>query len=284
MKPLFKLLALKVNEISELFKLLDQNGIELMNYVNKNELKRDDIIDIFPSVDNEHKVIKFEFEDNIINGLIVFKTFANNNSTSRQRRFYIKIADGEITDYKGVQDDLVIDGISLKGLANSESDRINYMPEANLILDNTEKLISIQFSSNYSLTGVIIEHCTCIRQMIFSTNDFAYRIDIEALDKKINTLAEQSFNNNIQTLSLQDDFATIDEINTVLTENYVQKKDLPPTVDLSEYAKLTNLDEYRKKDDLLSYTDGTITKNVEFTKSGNQYTFTLYIKIPKQYL
>ena len=36
-------------------------------------------------------------------------------------------------------------------------------------------------------------------------------------------------------------YATVDEVNTVLADNYVQKKDLPPTVDM---------DDYRKKDDL----------------------------------
>lgn len=35
------------------------------------------------------------------------------------------------------------------------------------------------------------------------------------------------------------------------------------------YAKITSPDDYRKKDDLLSYADGTIMKNVEFTYKSN---------------
>ncbi len=62
--------------------------------------------------------------------------------------------------------------------------------------------------------------------MVYTTNDIAYLQDIEALNKKIDALAEQSHTNDIQTFNIQDEmreeFATVDEVNTVLG-NYVLK-------------------------------------------------------------
>lgn len=138
---------------------------------------------------------------------------------------YIKIVDGAITDYKGVQQDTVIDGISIKGLARSEDDRVAYMPNAELILDTSERFIQISIDSNYLLTGAVVEQCTCMRQMVYETKDIAYIQDIEALSKKIDALAEQSHSNDIQTFSMRDEFATVDEINEVLTNNYVLKSE-----------------------------------------------------------
>lgn len=217
---------------------------KLKEYVNHDELVRDDEIDIFARVDREHHVLLLEFEDNITNGLIVFKTFAVNGSKAsieagdenhheRQRRFYIKIVDGAITDYKGVQEDTVVDGITIKGLARSEDDRVAYMPNAELrplvevsnetILDTSERFIQISIDSNYLLTVAVVEQCTCMRQMVYETKDIAYMQDIEALSKKIDALAEQSHSNDIQTFSMREEFATVDEINEVLTNNYVLK-------------------------------------------------------------
>ena len=284
LKPVFKKLANRINELTEEVtnidiseKLNDYAPLTKLNEcVKVYDLVREDVIDIFANVDNEHHVITFTFEDNIVNGLIIFKTFAKNNEASRQRRFYIKIAEGEIIDYKGVQTDTTIDGITIKGLAQSESDRVAYMPTAELIMDTSERFILINIDENYIIAGVVIEQCTCTRQMVYSTNDFAYIQDIEAINKKIDALAEQSHNNDAQTLSLQDDFVTVDEVNKVLTENYVNKDDMINYYDKnyieSNYVKNTDTIDFRRKDDLLSYTDSTITKNGVFTKEGNWYT------------
>ncbi len=240
---------------------------KLKAYVNKDELIRDDAIDIFPRVDHEHSVLLFEFEDNIVSGLIVFKTFAVSESNERQRRFYIKIVDGVIVDYKGVQTETTIEGsfaggITIKPLAKSEDDRLAFMPTAELIMDSTERLITIAIDSNYKITGAVIEQNTCMRQMVYTTNDIAYLQDIEALNKKIDALAEQSHTNDIQTFCMQDsmreEFATVDEVNTVLT-NYVQIKDLPPSVNISEYAL--------KSDIPNTISSLNITKNIAFLGS-----------------
>ena len=260
LKQPIKLLVKRINEISD--------EVGMLNYISKDELIRDDTIDIFPRVENSTLIL--ELEDTIIHGLIVFKIFvksAGNSVSQLQRRLYIKVVDGEITAYKGVQDEnITIDGVTIKLLARSEDDRVAYMPTATLILDNTERLISIPISSEYSVTGAVIETNTCIRQMVYTPKDFAYMQDIEALNKKIDTLAEQSHNNDAQTLSLDEqEYATIDEVNTALS-NYVQIKDLPPTVDVSEY---------RKMNDLLSYTDTKCTKEANFEKSGDLYRLEL---------
>lgn len=179
----------------------------------------------------------FESEDTINAGLIIFRIFVGGQENSWQRRLYIKLEDNNIVEYKGVQEDTVVDGISIKFLARSEDDRVTYMPNAEM----TNNITTIPITSkDYKVSGVIVEKCTCKRQMIYTTNDLAYMQDIEVLNKKIDALAEQSHMNDVQTLSLQnDDYATIDEVNTVLTQNYVQK---------------TELDSYAKKNDVYDKT------------------------------
>ncbi|KAK8895670.1 hypothetical protein M9Y10_024140 [Tritrichomonas musculus] len=120
LKPVINVIANKVNELddkvnnidvsNELSTLENKINTKFNEYISKYEFSRDDEIDIFARFDNEHKVIFFEFEDNIVNGKIVFKIFAANGSNNRQRRFYIKITDGtrrfyiKIVNYKDVQD------------------------------------------------------------------------------------------------------------------------------------------------------------------------------------
>ena len=89
-------------------------------------------------------------------------------------------------------------------------------------MDSSERLISIPIINDYVITGAVVEQCTCKRQMTYTVDDIAYRQDIEALDKKINTLAEQSHMNDVSMCSLQETFPTVDEVNEVLT-NYVQQ-------------------------------------------------------------
>ncbi len=121
-----------------------------------------------------------------------------------------------------------------------------------------------------------------MRQMVYTTNDIAYLQDIEALNKKIEALAEQSHSNDIQTFCMQDEmreeFATVDEVNTVLT-NYVQKKDLPPAVDMSEYYnKIESDNKYALKSDVVKQlrTTKNITLNSEEADENTLYLRTLW--------
>lgn len=57
--------------------------------------------------------------------------------------------------------------------------------------------------------------------MIYTIDDIAYKQDIEALNKKINTLAEQSHMNDVSMCSLHETFPTVDEVKEVLAKNYV---------------------------------------------------------------
>ena len=269
LKPAFKLLVARINEITESVDSIDEANSalqidineQLANYISKNDLVRSDTVDGFAKVDQENNKILYEFEDNIADGLLVFRTFANNNTISRQRRFYVNVANGSIAEYKGVQTDVEIEGIPVKGLANSETDRTTYMPNAEL----SDKVIYISYDPNYALTGVIIEHNTFTRQLVFTSNDLAYMCDIYALHKKIDYLAEQSHINDTAIMSIQEDYAMIDEVNEAL-KNYVLKSEMPPTVDLEAY---------RRKNDLLSYTDTTCTKEATFEKSGDTYNIYL---------
>ena len=270
LKPAFKLLVARITELTDSVDSIDEAtsalhigmNEQLANYINKNDLVRSDTVDGFARVDQENTQILLEFEDNIADGLLVFRTFASNDTVSRQRRFYVKVASGSITEYKGVQTDVEIEGIPVKGLANSETDRTTYMPNAEL----NDKFIYISYDPNYALTGVIIEHNTFTRQLVFTSNDLAYMCDIDALHKKIDALAEQSHSNDTAVMSIQEDYAMIDEVNEAL-KNYVLKSEMPPTVDLETY---------RQKNDLLSYTDTTCTKAATFEMYLNN-TYNVYI-------
>ena len=62
---------------------------KLEEYVNLDELIREDQNDIFARVDQENHILLFEFEDTIINGIIVYRIFAKTESAQRTRRLYI---------------------------------------------------------------------------------------------------------------------------------------------------------------------------------------------------
>lgn len=94
--------------------------------------------------------------------MIVFETCTVTNTGNRQRRFIIKIADGVIVEYKGVTSETIT--FIIKPLAISEDYRVEYMPNVDLILDSTKKLISTPFNSEvnyYIITGAFVEQCTC---------------------------------------------------------------------------------------------------------------------------
>ena len=108
------------------------------------------------------------------------------------------------------------------------------MPTAELDVESRKKFIKIPIiDPTYRIAGAVIEQSTFKRQLVYSTNDIAYRQDIDALDKKINALAEQSHANDID---MYNTYATVDEVNTVLADNYALKSDIPAPVDLSGYA------------------------------------------------
>ncbi|WP_300485523.1 hypothetical protein, partial [uncultured Brachyspira sp.] len=223
LKPLFKLLATKINEIESDFETA------LTNYINKNELTRDDKIDITVNVDKENNNILFEAEDNINTGLLVFQVYVGNDTKQFRRRVYVKVIEGQIEEYKGVQEDILVndpatgENVSLKLLAHSEEDRVAYFPD--IIING--KTITIESQNEYRIWGVVIEYNSFTRHLTFTPNDLAYRIDIEALDRKINALAEQSHSNDVAMASIQEEYATVNEVNEVLANNYVLKSELP---------------------------------------------------------
>lgn len=61
------------------------------------------------------------------------------------------------------------------------------MLAADLMLNASERLISILIDSNYVITGAVIEQWKYMRQMIFLIKQ-----DIDSLDKKIDALNEQN--------------------------------------------------------------------------------------------
>lgn len=109
MKPTLRLLFPRINEITKEVEITNYHWNnytwkynKFVEYVNKDEHARDGTIDIFLRVVNEKHELLFEFENNIVSELIVFKTFAVNGSDERNRRFFIKITEGAIEDYKSV--------------------------------------------------------------------------------------------------------------------------------------------------------------------------------------
>lgn len=48
------------------------------------------------------------------------------------------------------------------------------MPTAELNLDTSELLISIAIDSNCFITDAVIKQCTCMSQMVYTTNDMVY--------------------------------------------------------------------------------------------------------------
>ena len=235
LKPAFKTLATKINEIESDFETA------LTNYINKNELTRDDKIDIIVNVDKENNNILFEAEDNINTGLMVFQVYVGNDTKQFRRRVYVKVIDGQIEEYKGVQQNMEVndpvsgENVSLKLLAHSEEDRVAYFPD--IIIEG--KTITIESQNEYRIWGVVIEYNSFTRHLTFTPNDLAYTCDIEALDKKINALAEQSHSNDVAMASIQEEYATVNEVNEVLENNYVLKSEFDKLKEENESLKAT---------------------------------------------
>ena len=107
-----------------------------------------------------------------------------------------------------------------------------------IILDTVEKLISIPFDSNYIITRAVVEQCTCKKQMNYKVSDLVYIQDIEALDKKINALAEVSHYNDVNMTSIQETYTTVNEVNEALS-NYFLKTELNDYA-TTQYVKYAN--------------------------------------------
>ena len=99
LKPTFNAIATRINEITNEIESIDvyeqivnvENNInnKFKEYISRYDLTRDDNINVFAKIDNEHHILSLEFEIDVINGLIVCKTFAeNNNSKSSKKILY----------------------------------------------------------------------------------------------------------------------------------------------------------------------------------------------------
>ena len=259
LKPVFKKICQKVEEVASDLEFNGEHITEINNKYNAlfskcviyDELVRDDTIDIINRIEDNNIIL--EAEDEITTGLIVMQIFVGDRSQWK-RRVYIKIEEKIITEYLGVQENKTVidpvtgESITLKLLARSEEDRANYFPD--VILDGNSLVIEVQ--NEYKVSGVIIEYNSLTRHMTFGVEDLAYTCDIEALDKKINALAETSHKNDSMMASIQDTYTTVDEVNEVLT-NYVLKAEVinkyVPTNTFSGYVKSAD-EKYRRKDDL----------------------------------
>ena len=62
-----------------------------------------------------------------------------------------------------------------------------------------------------------------MRHLTLTPADFVYTCDIDALDKKITALAEQS---HLNDAAMYEEYATVNEVNEVLANNYVLKSDI----------------------------------------------------------
>ena len=203
LKPTFKALATRINEIDNAIKECDFNfnsaledysmktdlenyvskeeinnfipEVDLANIIKKDEFARDDIIDVLAETDGT--TITLTAEDTISEGMIVVKIYMSN----AQKNFYIKIENGEITEYKGVSENITLGNIVIKPLARSEEFRASYLTDIQL----NDKTITITNTNQNKISGVVIQGNSCTRHMTFTTNDFAYTYDIDALHKKL---------------------------------------------------------------------------------------------------
>ncbi|KAK8840029.1 hypothetical protein M9Y10_031314 [Tritrichomonas musculus] len=138
LKKPFKLLASKIEEI-------DNN-----DYIKKSDLIRSDTIDIITHYQDEQAAVLFQAEDELINGICVFKLFTSEG----QKQLYFKIEEGEIIEYKGVDTTTTIDDITIEGKEKSEEYRTKYLSKINKIDKN---VIITGDNQNYKIVGCIIE-------------------------------------------------------------------------------------------------------------------------------
>ena len=116
---------------------------------------------------NRNQVISFWTNKNgPITGLIVytltFDTLINGTNSSYQRKFYIKIENDLITDYKGIDADIPLTdplngtNKTFTGIAESENERINYLSSIGEIYTNA--IMVINTLNYYRIYDLEFEH------------------------------------------------------------------------------------------------------------------------------
>ena len=256
LKPTFKHIVNRINEMTEeieSFDTTEQVNDKLKEYVSKDDLTRMDVIDVVCS--SSTRFIRLTAEDTITNGELRVKIFIAGKDPQTVSISYV---DGKVEKYKGIDNE-------------TEAFRNIYL---NSITVN-DNITVIEKTESIQIAGAVIESNTCIREMRYTVNDIAYVQDIEALDRKINTLAEQSHANDVSMISLQETFPTVDEVNEVLS-NYVQIKDMPPVVDTLISSKC---DEMKTKIATLEEENATLKAQIEAISSQlNQLMNDVYTK------
>ena len=81
-----------------------------------------------------------------------------------------------------------------------------------------DKTFIISNPNKLRVGRISIKENTTKRRMEFTTNNFAYTCDIEALHYKIDTLYEQIEKNDIALATTLNEFPTVDEVNTAIDE------------------------------------------------------------------
>ncbi|WP_295163603.1 hypothetical protein, partial [uncultured Brachyspira sp.] len=226
-KPYIKKIVEKINEIDSSNSKIEELSNE---YIKKSDLTRSDTIDIISRINEDQARVLFQAEDNLENGICVFKLFTSEG----QKRFYFKIEEGEIVDYQGVDTTTTIDDITIEGLQNSEEYKTKYLENMN----KTDNIIFIKSENSESkIIGCVIEKNTFSRNLLEKTPaDIAYLSDIEALDEKIKALAVNSHQNDVAMMSLRgnadEEYPTTDEVNAALETIQQELAKKPDIADL----------------------------------------------------
>ena len=193
LKPAFKLLATKINELAS------------NEYISKNDLIRSDTIDIVSEkVNNE---IHLKAEDVITDGKIVVRLLIQNVSEANDIDYVEHILTININD----------------GVIEYQGD--NDFPTCSM----NDKTIIISNPNKLRISGIQIKENTAKRNMKFDVNDFAYTCDIDALHKKIDSIFEQSHSNNESIAKIMNTYPTVDETNEALEqlkETMIDKENL----------------------------------------------------------
>ena len=93
-----------------------------ISYISRNELTREDFIDVIAETDGT--TITLTAEDTISNGVVVFRIFMASNA---QKNCYFKFDDGVISEYKGVVENITLRDVVIKPLARSEEFRAAWL-------------------------------------------------------------------------------------------------------------------------------------------------------------
>ncbi|WP_289705283.1 hypothetical protein, partial [Bacteroides acidifaciens] len=162
-------------------------------FISKSDLKRDDTIDINGKlIDGK---IHLEAEDTISEGIIkvrimIMKVSEYNDIDYEENYPIIHISNGEISNYEGTEN----------------------FPTASL----QDKTIIIDNPKRHRISAISIKENTAIRSMKYTVNDIAYMSDIDALNKKIDQIEENSHTNDENIAKIMNTYPTVDETNEAL--------------------------------------------------------------------